>query len=846
MPPGRRTEKRRFRAVCRRASREPGTGSSPTVCIDNGLQLPLLDFTLDGKQGIDLHMKKVLLVFVIIVGIIVVLGAAGAFGLYYWASRDLPGFTKIADYRPALATTVLARDGSVLGYLYREKRFMISLEDMPKELPRAFLAAEDAEFYQHDGVDPEAILRAFIVNMQSGTKRQGGSTITQQVIKRLLLTPERSYERKIKEAILAFRLERYLTKDEILTIYLNQTFLGANAYGVEAAARTYFGKHAKELTIAECAVIAGLPQAPSRYNPYLNREAAISRQHYVLRRLKELSWITESEYDEALRQPLVFRNMLPDIGNEGAWYLEEIRRQLIDLFSEENARAAGLDLHVYGEDAVYQLGLVVQTAMDPKAQLAADKALRSGLEKLDRTHGWRGPIERIAPDQLEKRLAEAEFVPTDLVNGNWAKGIVSKISEKGLEVRLGAFTGFVEAKNMSWARRAGTRLDKQFGIGDVIWVSGLGKDAKSTYDPAEVTTEKPIRLALQSVPELQGALVSLDPRSGDVVAMCGGYSAQVSQFNRATQAKRQPGSSFKPIVYSAALDKGFTPATVILDAPVVQFMEDGDIWRPANYEKGFKGPILMRTALALSRNLCTIRVAQQIGVAAVVERARDLGIEGHLPEVLSISLGSAEVTPLNLAQAYTAFANGGMVSRARFILSVKNFWGETLYEPQPDLRDAISPQNAYLIASMLKDVVTAGTGSKAAVLGRPLGGKTGTSNEERDAWFMGVTPYLVTGVYVGYDQQRSMGKSGSGSSAALPIFIDYAKEVFPDYPPDDFPVPDGITFVDVDSVTGYRAGADTAKSLHLPFYEGTEPGAAASAEILNREQSLGEDLLKQF
>ena len=331
----------------------------------------------------------------VIVGTCAVLGIACATGLYFWASRDLPGFTRIADYRPALTTTVLARDGSVLGYLYRENRFLISLDDMPKQLPQAFLAAEDAEFYQHEGVNPVAIFRAFLINLQSGTKRQGGSTITQQVIKRLLLTPERSYERKIKEAILAYRLERYLSKDEILTIYLNQTFLGANAYGVEAAARTYFGKHAKELTLAECALIAGLPQAPSRYNPYLNRDAAVGRQHYVLRRLRELSWITEAEYDEAMRQPLVFRSMSPDIGREGGWYLEEVRRQLIDLFNEEKARAMGLNLPLYGEEAIYQLGLTVRTAMDPKEQKAADTALRQGLERLDHLHGWRGPVERI-------------------------------------------------------------------------------------------------------------------------------------------------------------------------------------------------------------------------------------------------------------------------------------------------------------------------------------------------------------------------------------------------------------------------------------------------------------------
>ena len=781
-------------------------------------------------------MKKVLLTITAVIGLLVALGIAGLAGLYFWASRDLPGFTRIADYRPALTTTILARDGSVIGHLYRENRFLISLDDMPKILPQAFLAAEDAEFYEHEGINPVAIVRAFLINLQSGVKKQGGSTITQQVIKRLLLTPERSYERKIKEAILAYRLERYLSKDEILTIYLNQTFLGANAYGVEAAAQTYFGKHAKELSIAESAIIAGLPQAPSKYNPYRDPEAATARQRYVLRRLRELNWITQAEYDAALAEKLEFKSAPEGMGPAAGWYLEEVRRQLIALFSEENALKTGLNLPFYGEDAVYQLGLTVQTAMDPVEQKAADEALRSGLERLDRVQGWRGPVEHIDVDKLEKRLSEAVFDQDSLSNGGWAKAIVTKVSDKGAEVRLGTQPGFIEAKTMNWARRA--RGKSPLAVGDVVWVAVAGN-----YNPLSLKPGTPLPLLLQSKPELQGALVSVEPQTGDVVAMVGGYSVQDSQFNRATQARRQPGSSFKPIVYSAAMDKGFTPASVILDAPVVEFMDNGTIWRPANYEKGFKGPILLRTALALSRNLCTIRVAQQIGVPAIIERAKELELEPDFPEGLAISLGSVAVSPLNMVQAYTAFANGGMISKPRFIISIKNFWGEALYESQPDLRDAITPQNAFLMASMLKDVVNAGTAGRAKVLGRPLAGKTGTSNEERDAWFIGFTPYLVTGVYVGYDQARSMGKGGSGSSSALPIFVEYAKTALEAYPPDDFTVPDGISFANVDPQTGYRVNSG---GLLLPFYTGTEPGAAASEEVTSGVNERGEDLLKQM
>ncbi|MEG1610955.1 MAG: penicillin-binding transpeptidase domain-containing protein, partial [Bilophila sp.] len=576
-------------------------------------------------------------------------------------------------------------------------------------------------------------------------------------------------------------------------------------------------------------LLGGLPQAPSRYNPYRDRDAAISRQHYVLRRLHEVNWITAEEYEAAIKEPLVFRSMPEGMGREGAWYLEEVRRQLIDLFNEENVKRLGLQVPLYGEEAVYELGLTVQTAMNPPEQIAGDTALREGLERFGRRQGWSGPLEKIAPDKLAARLAEATFEPSQLANGGWAKAIVTKVGDKAVEVRLGAYAGTIEVQNMSWARIPNPKVSPTYAPairdarkvlepGDVVWVSGLGADAKTVYNPALIQPNTSLRLALQTAPEVQGALVSIEPQTGDVVAMIGGYDFHDSQFNRATQAYRQPGSSFKPIVYSAAMDNGFTPASVVLDAPVVEFMESGDVWRPANYEKGFKGPMILRTALALSRNLVTIRVAQQIGIRKVIERAKVLELEPTFPEGLAISLGAVAVTPLNMTQAYTAFANGGMVSKARFILSVKDFWGETIYEPQPDLRDAISPQNAYIMASMLKDVVNAGTAGKARVLGRPVAGKTGTSNNEHDAWFIGFTPYLVTGVYIGYDQLKPMGRDGSGSSAALPIFVEYAKTVFEAYPPDDFPVPEGITFADVDASTGRLASAGSGVTLRLPFY----------------------------
>lgn len=796
----------------------------------------------------------------LLVGIVV--SGLALFALYQWAVADLPSITRLGDYRPPLATSVYARDGSLMGLFYNEKRFLVPLNELPAYVPRAFLAVEDSDFYKHGGVDPVAIIRAFVVNMRSGKASQGGSTITQQVIKRLLLSPERTYERKIKEAILAYRLERYLSKDEILTIYLNQTFLGANAYGVEAAARTYFGKNAKDLTLAESALIAGLPQAPSGYNPLRNPEAARSRQEHVLQRLRELAWVSEEEYQTAMKQPLVYKSMPENLGWEGAWYLEEVRRQLVDMFSEHNAKALGLKLPLYGEQAVYELGLSVQAALEPKAQFAADAALRKGLEAADKRHGWRGAQEKLAPEKINEFVGQLKFAPADLLNGAWTRAVVTAVTEKGADVRLGTYKGFVDVKTMSWARVPNPKISaagaasvrdarKVLAVGDVIWVSAsMPVDPRTKeaapYDPAAVAPDKVLPLALQQYPEVQGAIASLEPETGDVVALVGGYSFAQSQFNRATQAKRQPGSSFKPIVYSAALDNGYTPATIVLDAPVVQVDEaTSQMWRPNNFEKNFRGPMPLRTALALSRNLVTVRITQQIGPEAVVQRAKELGYESTFPPYLSISLGSVEVTPLNHAQAYAAFANGGRRIKPRLILSVRDFWGNALYAPEPDAGEqAISPQNAYIMSYLLKEVVNAGTGSRAQVLKRPVGGKTGTSNDEQDAWFVGMTPHLVTSVYVGYDQVRPMGKQEIGGTVALPIFVDYAKTAFEAYPPDDFPEPPEIVFQTVDRYTGRPSSG--ANAISMPFYEGTGPDAQGDDAAPEATIQQSEDLLKQL
>lgn len=805
-------------------------------------------------------MKKFILTFSILAVTGIAVGATLAVLLVTWASQDLPSFTRIADYRPPQVTTVYARDGSVLGQYFREKRFLVGLEKMPQRLPMAFLAAEDDGFYKHEGIDLVAIVRAFIKNLQAGSIRQGGSTITQQIVKRLLLTSERSYERKLKEAILAYRLEKYLTKDEILTIYLNQIYLGGGAYGVEAAARTYFGKHVNELTIAECAVIGGLPQAPSKYNPFRDPESTKQRQHYVLRRMHELGWINDDEYQTALNQPLIYKSM-DEGGREGSWYLEEVRRQLIDFFSESNVRRLGLRIDRFGEDAIYEAGLQIYTAMEPRHQRAAEQALRAGLEDASKRHGWRGPIRKLQGKEQDDFLKNEPFSPDMLANGGWAKALVTKVVAQGAEVRMGSFRGYVDVKTMKWCRKPNLKVagDQAAPVkdatqvvapGDVIWISGLGaQGTAASYNPALVSASGVVQLALEQYPDVQGALVSIEPGTGDVVALVGGYSFADSQFNRATQARRQPGSSFKPIVYSAAMDHGFTAGSVVLDAPFVYINEFTDkMWRPENFEGVFYGPTLLRTALAKSRNLCTIRVAQKIGIPAVIERAKQLGLEPNFPNELSVSLGAVAVSPLNMTQAYTAFANEGRVASPRLITEIRDAWGEALYKHTPELREAISPQNAYIMATLLKEVVNDGTATRAKVLNKPLAGKTGTSNDENDAWFVGFTPYLVSGVWVGHDQLQPMGKFETGGRAALPVFVSYRQAVEKDYPADDFIMPPGIVTARVDGRTGHLAGPGSATSFVLPFMLGTQPTGMADESFERGEDTVksGEDLLKQM
>lgn len=758
----------------------------------------------------------------------------GVLGLYVYATRDLPSITKIKDYNPSLVTTVYANDGQVLGYLYREKRFLVQIDEVPEHLLQAFLAAEDSSFYAHEGLDLTAIARAFFMNLKSGEIVQGGSTITQQIIKQLLLTTEKKYERKLKEAILAYQLENFLTKDEILTIYLNQVFFGAGSYGVEAAARTYFGKHINDITLAEAAVLAGLPKAPSTYNPFHKPKSAKIRQHYVLKRMRDLEWITQEEYQAALDQPLCYKTMPEPTWKTGAYYLEEVRRWLIDYLAEDNMKRQGFRLDRYGEDAVYESGLHVYTAVDLKHQDAAERALRNGLLASTKRRGWRGADFSLSPSEFADFLEYSSPHSPTLEKGTWVQALVLDVQDEGALVMVGDREGFIGKESMAWTHRGTPQ--RTVAPGDVVW-------ATVEQDPLRFKNDAPIKriqLALQQWPKVQGALTSIEPRTGKVVALVGGFDFAASQFNRATQARRQPGSSFKPIVYSAALDSGYTPQSIVWDSPI----SFGN-WAPKNYGNKYAGPLTLETALVKSKNVVTVRIAAHMGIKKVIQRARELGLEADFPPFLPVCLGAEALRPINLCQAYTAFARDGSYIKPRFVLSIKKAWGEEIFRSQPEPVQAISPVTAYKMATILQQVVQRGTGVRARVLKRPVAGKTGTTNNEIDAWFIGFSPYLLTGVYVGFDQLTPMGHYEAGSHAALPIWLDYRLSVEPDYPIEDFAPPPEVK---VARKTQYWTGDADTSNIHP---EGDGPTALApdgqthvNAKSPSRSAATKDELLK--
>jgi penicillin-binding protein 1A len=741
------------------------------------------------------------------------LGVLFLVGTYFHFTRDLPKISSLKDYRPPVVTTVFSDDKRKIGEFFKERRIVVPLQNMPEMLLQAFVAAEDARFFKHQGVDLVSTARAFFKNIEAGTIIQGGSTITQQVAKSFFLSPERSYARKVREAILAYRIDRAFTKEEVLFLYLNQIYLGHGAYGVQAAAENYFGKSVEDLNLAECAILAGLPQAPSRYSPFWHPEKAKQRQIYVLNRMINEGYITNVQATEAINAPL-------DIKPRQHWYIEKVPyyTEYVRKYLEEK----------YGRETLYTDGLTVYTAVSIEMQKAGHETVNEGLRELDKRQGYRGPIKRLEPEHFEtfsQKLQET-FDKQPLEAGATVQGLVIAVDDRQekVTVRLGGEQGGLHLQNMKWARKpdqevahynAGVkRVSDVLDVGDVILVTVLGRhEETAVWD-----------LALDQTPAAEGALLCMEPETGFVKAMIGGRSFKVSQFNRAIQSRRQPGSAFKPIIYSAALDKGYTPATVILDAPIVyEDLKQDFTWKPKNYEKKFHGPTLLRDGLAFSRNVVTIKILKDIGIGYVINYARSLGIESELTPDLSLALGSSGVSLLELVRAFAIFNNQGYRVKPCFVTKVLDRHGNVLEENQPESERVIDKSTAFIMTSLLREVVENGTGRRVKALKRPVAGKTGTTNDLHDAWFIGYTPRYVTGVWVGFDEAKLLGLDETGSRAASPIWLAFMQAILKDKSIRVFQVPDGVVFAKIDAETGLLAVAESEKTVFECFKTGTVP-----------------------
>ncbi len=752
--------------------------------------------------------------------IFALLGALAGIGVYFYLSNNLPQISSLTEYRPPIITTVYSDDGRKIAEFFEERRIIKPLDEIPQELINAFIAAEDSRFYKHKGIDFYSIIRAFFKNLEAGTIVQGGSTITQQVTKSFLLTPEKSYTRKLKEAILAYRIDKAFNKTEILYLYLNQIYLGHGAYGVEAAAENYFGKSAEDLNLAECAILAGLPQAPSKYSPFRYAERAKQRQIYVLNRMVDEGFITNIEATEAINTPV-------EIKPRRNWYIEEI-----PYYTEQVRRYVE---EKYGRDMLYNQGLKIYTAANIEMQKIAEEEVEKGLYELDKRQGFRGPKKHLAPEEIEafSKIVQSELEEHPLEAGQVLKGVVIKVDDKQkvVTVRMGNALGQIAIEDMEWARKpdpevayyeAKVKLPSEaLRVGDVILVGIKAKTKNSDL----------WQLALEQEPAAQAALLCIEAETGLVKVIVGGRDFRDSQFNRAFQSRRQPGSAFKPIIYAAALDKQFdepgkfySPATVIIDSPIVFEDEERDFtWKPKNYKERFFGPTLMRDALAKSRNVVTIKILQDIGVEYAIEYAKKLGITSELSKNLSIALGSSGVSLLELTKAYSVFANQGYLIEPVFIVKIEDRDGNVLEEMAPERIKAIEKTTAYLMTHMLEGVVKYGTAWRLKALNRPVAGKTGTTNNLFDAWFIGYSPQYITGTWVGFDDEAPLGKAETGSRAASPIWLGFMQRILADKPLKVFEVPEGVVFTSIDAETGLLPIPESKETAFVCFKEGTEP-----------------------
>lgn len=780
--------------------------------------------------------------FTILVCLLLIGGAGVAGGgiwVFYEYGKGLPDHRQLKDYEPPVMTRVHAGDGRLLAEYAIEKRVFVPIRAMPPRLVNAFIAAEDQNFFIHKGIDPQGVLRAVLVNIKNyGTGRRlvGASTITQQVAKNFLLTNEVSIDRKIKEAILALRLEKTLEKERILELYLNEIYLGFQSYGVAAAALNYFDKSLNELTISEVAYLAALPKAPNNYHPVNKYQAAVSRRDWVVGRMLEEGFISQSEADAARATPLTTRERRETELVEADYFAEEVRRELLDL---------------YGEDWLYKGGLSVHTTVDPRLQEIADRVLRKGLETYDFRHGWRGPLATV-PTGADWRTAIEAFEPPPGMFDRVA-GIVVRMDAKGVDLLIqGGGTGYMPLEQMRWARpwledqKVGGAVSKP---SDVVSIGDIVSLRPETHRPArdgeEPEAYPPDTYGLSQIPDIEGALVALDPHTGRVLAMSGGYSPDRSEFNRVTQAWRQPGSSFKPFVYLAALDNGYTPSTRILDAPFVIDQGPGQPkWRPANYTEKFYGPSTMRLGIEKSRNLMTVRLAQAVGMDTIADYSQKFGIVDNLEEVLSMSLGAGETTLMRLTSAYAMLVNGGKEITPTLIDRIQNrngltvfrhdtrecdacrqsFWTSQPVPILPDTRTRLADAgSAYQIVSMLEGVVERGTGRRISAVGKPLAGKTGTTNNQVDTWFVGFSPDLAVGVFIGFDKPRGLGKKETGSSVPAPVFRDFMAEALAGKPGIPFRIPPGLRLVRIDPATGALADPGDPNVILEAFKPDTVP-----------------------
>jgi len=742
-----------------------------------------------------------------------ILAALGMAGYVFYLVARLPRVDNLTYYKPPIVSQVFGDDGTLVGEFYLERRIVVPIDKMPRKLIQAFVAAEDSNFYSHRGIDYFGIVRAAVKNVISMRKKEGASTITQQVTKSMLLTPEKKFSRKIKEAILAKRMEEKLTKDEILYLYLNQIYLGGGSYGVQAAAETYFGKNVNQLNLAEISILAGLPKAPNTYSPIKHLERAKERQAYVLERMVKEAYITPVEAEHAKRTPIVISSMKKVNSTQSAYFLEHLRIQL-----EEK----------YGEEQLYKGGLKIYTTMNAAMQRAAYESIRNGLKVVDKRQGFRGPTKYLKETDVEDFCEKIEEgIDTEqLKAGETYLGVVvGFVPAKGdVLIRVGDRTGIMSRKNLSWAGRVGmvnqygkpVKGNKSLTLGSVIEVSVVSPENSKEKDGAQ--------FALDQTPEVQAALIAIDPRNGGIKAMVGGYDFKKSQFNRAIQAKRNAGSAFKPLIYAAALDKGLTPATVIVDSEVEYPDGTGKMWRPKNYDGVFRGPVTMRDALTNSINIVSVKIMEQIGAPYAAEYAQKLGFTTPIPANLALALGAASVSPLELTSAYAVFANKGMLVPRTVITKVTDNNGTILQDTQVSVPiPVVSPETSYVITNLMQSVVSSGTGHRASVIGRPVAGKTGTTNESKDAWFVGYIPQLVTGVWVGYDQERSLGAGGSGGQASAPIWAEFMVKAVIGLPVENFEIPEGVSFVRINTKTGKLAKEGELGSSMECFIKGTEP-----------------------